>query len=179
MRKASSATASSQQELPPSGSLENIYEKIKDLKSEFQHVEEKMRSAVEALNYPDKVGGVARDDSGHYSSGSSGSGYYPGKIAERMMKQQEQESSSGVSTPTYPFSVSSCSSPPPAASQPQQPRPQLRHCDTYVQIPVERGHERSRRPVWSKEVASWKLTWERSGKKKEVIEYRATVIEYE
>ena len=175
MRKASSVAASSQA-LPPSRSLENIYEKIKDLKCEFQHVEEKMRSAVEALNYPDKVGGVTRDDSGHCSSSSSG--YYPGKIADRMMRQQEQqeqqESSSGVSTPTYPFSVSSCSSPPPS----QHSRP-LRHCDTYVQIPVDRGHQRSRRTVWSKEVASWKLTWERNGTKKEVIEYRATVTEYE
>ena len=30
-------------------SLENLYEKIRDLKSEFQHVEEKMRCAVESL----------------------------------------------------------------------------------------------------------------------------------
>jgi len=53
----------------PRGSLENLYEKIRDLKAEFQQVEEKMRTAVESL--PQAGGG----------------GYYPGKFTEKMERR--------------------------------------------------------------------------------------------
>jgi len=90
------------------GSLENLYEKIRDLKSEFQHVEEKMRSAVEALPskdktstfYPRKVNITHHPDkdwdtmsSRSWKKGSeyadrglrsSKSDYYPGKFTEKL-----------------------------------------------------------------------------------------------
>ena len=167
----SRASKHNSRDLPTSRSLENIYEKIRDLKSEFQHVEEKMRSAVEALNYPDKMSGdISRDDSGlctDSSQASSSSGYYPGRFTEKMMKKQQEEMSSGVSTPTYPFSPSSCSSP-----------HTLQHSETYVQIPVDRAHLREKRPVWNIEVDRWKLSWQKNGRKAETIEYRATISEY-
>jgi len=131
------------------GSLENLYEKIRDLKSEFQHVEEKMRSAVEAL--PAKGSSTARtddyfrphdrdwdsgssrswrrkDDSGDRMLRSSQSDYYPGKFTEKLKSRspelvsrfedsnsstyggQSNESSSRVSSPTYPFLSSKSSS---------------------------------------------------------------------
>lgn len=87
------------------GSLENLYEKIRDLKSEFQHVEEKMRSAVEAL--PAKGSSTPSSPrSDHYSHHDdqdwdtrsskswrrkddrvlrpSKSDYYPGKFTEKL-----------------------------------------------------------------------------------------------
>lgn len=88
------------------GSLENLYEKIRDLKSEFQHVEEKMRSAVEAL--PTKRSSTPSSHrSDHYSCHDdqdwdtrsskswrrtdddrvlrpSKSDYYPGKFTEKL-----------------------------------------------------------------------------------------------
>eukprot|EP00092_Neocalanus_flemingeri_P078730 GFUD01097979.1.p1 GENE.GFUD01097979.1~~GFUD01097979.1.p1 ORF type:complete len:368 (+),score=75.96 GFUD01097979.1:388-1491(+) len=88
------------------GSLENLYEKIRDLKSEFQHVEEKMRSAVEAL--PNKSRATAtspshskyhdqdwdtrssrswlrKDDYDDQASRSCKSDYYPGKFTEKLI----------------------------------------------------------------------------------------------
>ena len=52
------------------GYLENIYEKIKDLKNDFKHVEENMRSAVESLQHDDTNGG-----------------YYPGKFTEKIKRK--------------------------------------------------------------------------------------------
>lgn len=143
-----------------SGSLENIYEKIRDLKSEFQNVEEKMRMAVESLSLPqqnqqdtesDKLSSCDSGVSSRFSAGSS-NGYYPGKIAERMerdrdyrsslsnypsslssgtVKERMEEDRSFMSSPIYPSSESS--------STYLSPTPQpLTHCDTYIQIPVDR-----------------------------------------
>ena len=74
------------------GSLENLYEKIRDLKSEFKNVEEKMRSAVEGLKHDE-----------------TNSGSYPGQFTEKMERR-----GLGLSPNN------------------------LQHCETYVQIPVDR-----------------------------------------
>jgi len=85
------------------GSLENLYEKIKDLKSEFQHVEEKMRSAVESLPNKGRTSSTSipgnRDPDGETMSSRSwrkkdelgdrllkpsSSDYYPGKFTDKL-----------------------------------------------------------------------------------------------
>jgi len=102
-------------------------------------------------------------DSGvsRYSGGSSNNGYYPGKIAERRERDRGYKSSSSnyssssssgypppgivnnrmedidrsfMSSPIYPSSETS--------STFMSPTPQpLTHCETYVQIPVDRKYQ--------------------------------------
>jgi len=96
------------------GSLENLYEKIRDLKSEFQHVEEKMRSAVESLpakqsSTPSSPGPEhhskhgdqdwdtrssrswrRKDDSDDRTVRSSKSDYYPGKFTEKLKSRSPE-----------------------------------------------------------------------------------------
>jgi len=271
------------------GSLENLYEKIRDLKSEFQHVEEKMRSAVEALpakgsssprqddyfkpHDRDWDSGSSRswrrkDDGSERTLRSSQSDYYPGKFTEKLKSRspelvsrfedsstyggQSNESNSrvssptypflspksssvsspassvrappargstainlpfpeysapksptsditsGVSTPTYPFARSSCTSPEPSCSpsssvhtvtaRPVSPR--LAHSDTYIQIPVQKNMSNKMVEVGRHPLPSWELKWQkiRAGYQKwdgnfseileEKIGYEATLYEY-
>ena len=138
---------------------------VRDLKSEFQHVEEKMRLAVESLHYPERLNpGLSQSgpeawaldqsgdgDSGRWSVSSSDRGYYPGKFTERMERMEAASPSlSTVSSPTYPFSVSGRSSPGPAHAQ-------LSHSETYTLIPVERAGARRRTELWRMQLASWTL----------------------
>lgn len=192
-----------------SGSLENIYEKIRDLKSDFQNVEEKMRMAVESLNLPqnnqknphetesDRLSSCDSGVSSRYSGGSSNNGYYPGKIAERRERDRGYKSSSSnyssssssgypppgivnnrmedidrsfMSSPIYPSSETS--------STFMSPTPQpLTHCETYVQIPVDRTKSEGHK-VWRMEIARWQMTWQRTGKPTETLGYSATLTEY-
>ena len=76
-----------------SGSLANLYDKIKALKGEFQSVEQRMRSAVEALPAEKRVASKVADGQDNISVQSS----------RGTDSDYGSEMNSRVSSPVYPF----------------------------------------------------------------------------
>ena len=134
----------------------------RDLKSEFQHVEERMRLAVEALSYGDRLASSAASAASEPGDSGHCSGYQPGSFTARMERRAEASPSLSLS----PSSSSSSEAPP------------LARCHTYTQIPVDRGRGAGRQEVWRVEVARWRLGWARRGGDTQTISYTATLTEY-
>ena len=136
----------------------------RDLKSEFQHVEERMRLAVEALSYGDRLASSAASAASEPGDSGHCSGYQPGSFTARMERRAE------ASPSLSPSSSSSSEAPP------------LARCHTYTQIPVDRGlgagQGAGRQEVWRGEVARGRLGWARRGGDTQTISYTATLTEY-
>ena len=140
----------------------------RDLKSEFQHVEERMRLAVEALSYGDRLASSAASAASEPGESGHCSGYQPGSFTARMERRAE------ASPSLSPVSSGSSEAPP------------LARCHTYTQIPVDRGRGAGqgagqgagRQEVWRVEVARWRLGWARRGGDTQTISYTATLTEY-
>ena len=142
----------------------------RDLKSEFQHVEERMRLAVEALSYGDRLASSAASAASEPGESGHCSGYQPGSFTARMERRTEAIPS--------PMSSGSSEASASAASE----APPLARCHTYTQIPVDRGQGAGqgagRQEVWRVEVARWRLGWARRGGDTQTISYTATLTEY-
>ena len=136
----------------------------RDLKSEFQHVEERMRLAVEALSYGDRLASSAASAASEPGDSGHCSGYQPGSFTARLERRAE------ASPSLSPASSGSSEAPP------------LARCPTYTQIPVDRGRGAGqgagRQEVWRVEVARWRLGWARRGGDTQTISYTATITEY-
>ena len=136
----------------------------RDLKSEFQHVEERMRLAVEALSYGDRLASSAASAASEPGDSGHCSGYQPGSFTARMERRAE------ASPSLSPSSSGSSEAPP------------LARCPTYTQIPGDRGRGAGqgagRQEVWRVEVARWRLGWARRGGDTQTISYTATLTEY-